>query len=76
MVVASFKVKSNKASEVYFFDSADGVGLAFTTNIQVLAVAATGSGDPALADRPDIVLIYGDDSVNTGNANLINVNYG
>lgn len=76
VVVASFKVKKNQAAEVYFFDSNDGIGEAFTTNVQVLAVAATGSGDPAVADRPDILLIYGDDTVNTSNANLINTNYG
>ena len=76
VVVASFKVKSNKASEVYFFDSGDGVGITMGTNIAVKAVAATGSGDPANADLPDVVVLYGDDLTNTSDANLINTNYG
>lgn len=77
VAVGSFKVKSLKASEVYFFDSDDGIGLKFTTNLQVLANdAATGAGNPVAGDRPDLVVIWGDDSVNTADQNLINVNYG
>lgn len=76
VVIGSFKVKSNKAAEVYFYDSGDGIGTQFSTDLKVLAVAATGSGDAAAADRPDIVVIYGDDTVNTGDSNLINVNFG
>ena len=77
VAVGSFKVQSNKAAEVYFFDSVDGVGLKFTTDLKVLTNdAATGAGNPAAGDRPDIVVIWGDDTVNTADANLINTNYG
>jgi len=76
VVFASVRVRANKAAEVYFFDSGDGVGDAFTTNIQVSAVAASGSGNPNTADLPDIVLLYGDDATNTADSNVINVNYG
>jgi hypothetical protein len=77
VVIGSFKVKSNQASEVYFFDSSDGIGENFGTNLKVAAVAAAdGTSNPAAADRPDIVVIYGDDLVNTTDANLINVNFG
>jgi len=79
IVVASFKVKANKAAEVYFYDSGDGIGEQFGTNLKVLAVAAAdGTSNPDAADRPDLVVIYGDDTVNAGEAdrNLINVNFG
>lgn len=77
VIMSSFRVKSNKAAEVYFFDSGDGVGAAFGTNIKVQATAAAdGTSNPAVGDRPDIVVLYGDDTVNTADANLINVNYG
>jgi len=77
VAVASFKVLSNKASEVYFFDSGDGVGLKFTTDLKALTNdAATGAGNPAAGDRPDLVILWGDDTVNTADANLINTNYG
>lgn len=77
IVFASFKVASNRASEVYFYDSEDGVGQSFATDLEVQAVAAAdGTSNPAAGDRPDIVVVWGDDTVNTEDANLINTIYG
>lgn len=77
VVIASFKVASNRASEVYFFDNVDGVGIPYSTDLEVQAVAALdGTSNPAVGDRPDIVVVWGDDAINTDDANFINVNYG
>ena len=84
IVIGSFKLKAagatateDRASEVYFFDSVDGVGLEYATDLEVQAVAAVdGTSNPAAADRPDIVVVWGDDAINTDDANLINVNFG
>lgn len=77
VVIGSVKVKTGRASEVYFFDSVDGVGEEYATNLQVKAVAAAdGTSNPAVGDRPNIVVVWGDNAINTGDANFINVNYG
>lgn len=77
IVVASGKVQSTRAMEMYFYDSIDGVGVKTTTDIKILAVAAAdGTSNPAAADRPDVVVVYGLDTVNTEDANLINTIYG
>jgi len=76
VVIASFKVASNRASEVYFYDSQDGVGISFATDLEVQAVAATGSGDAAAGDRPDIIVVWGDNTVNTDEQNLLVSTYG
>lgn len=76
VVIASFKVSSNRAGEAYFYDDVDGVGIPYSTDLEVQAVADTGSGDPAAGDRPDIVVVWGDNAINTEDANLINTIYG
>lgn len=77
VVIGSFKVKSNRASEVYFYDSVDGVGLEYATDLEVQAVAAVdGAANPAAGDRPDIVVVWGDNAINTDERYLIDTNYG
>ena len=77
VVIASAKGTANNALEAYFYDSTDGVGIPYSTNLQVAAVAAAdGTSNPAAADRPDVVVVWGDDAINTDDANLINVNFG
>ena len=77
VVIASYKVGSNQAAEAYFYNSVDGVGIPYATDLEVLAVEALdGSGDAAAGDRPDIVVVWGDDAINTEDANLINTIYG
>lgn len=64
--IASFKIKATKSGEVYFFCGSDGIGIPFATNLQVKSgTAADPTANPAAADRPDIVVIYGDDDTNT-----------
>ena len=77
VVIASFKVTSNHASEVYFYDTIDGVGIPYATDLEVQAVAAAdGTSNPAAGDRPDIVVVWGDNAINTEDQNLINTAYG
>jgi len=77
VVIASSKVRSGRAMEAYFFDSVDGVGINYSTNLQVKVVAAAdGSSNPAAGDRPDVVVVWGDDAINTDEQNLINTIYG
>ena len=77
IVVASFKCKSLKSAEAYFYGGDDGVGIPFATNLKVNTVdALTGLVAPAAADRPDVVTVWGDNTVNTSDSNLINTNYG
>lgn len=77
VVIGSFKVASNHASEVYFYDSIDGVGLAYAVDLEVQAVAAVdGAANPAAGDRPDIVVVWGDDAINTEDANFLVSTYG
>ncbi len=76
VILAAFKVKANQASEVYFFDSSDGIGENFGTDLKALTIKASDGTAPAAADRPDLVVIWGDDTVNTTDSNLINVNFG
>lgn len=76
VVIGSFKIKSTRSSEVYYFDSVDGVGIEYGTSLIVKAVAAAdGSSNPAAGDRPDLVVIWGDDAINTTDSSLINTNY-
>lgn len=80
VAIAAFKAKSLKATEAYFYGHDEGIGLPFTTDLKVAAFAAAGGietpANPAAADRPDIVVCYGINTVNTDDANLINTNYG
>ena len=77
VVVASFKVGANQAAEAYFYNSLEGVGIPYATDLEVQAVAASdGAANPAAADRPDIIVVWGDAAINTDEANLIDVNYG
>lgn len=77
VVIASFKVGSNRAGEAYFYDDIDGVGIPYSTDLEVQAVdALTGATDPAVGDRPDIVVVWGDDAINTEDANFPDVTYG
>ena len=77
VVQASGKVAKNKAAEVYFFNSDDGVGIKFATSLKVAAVQASdGTTSATGVNAPDLVVIWGDDTVNTADANLINTNYG
>jgi hypothetical protein len=74
---ARYKVKSGKSAEAYFYAGDDGVGIPFTTNLKVNCLdAATGAADPAVGDRPDVTTVWGDNTVNTSDSNLINTNYG
>lgn len=66
VAVGSVKVKATKAGEVYFFAGDDGIGIPCATDIEVIATAAAdGTSNPAAGDRPDIVVIYGDDATNS-----------
>lgn len=77
VVVASSKIAANQAMEAYFYNTNNGVGISMGTNLKVLAVAAAdGISNPNAVDRPDILVVYGVDSVNTEDANLINTIYG
>jgi hypothetical protein len=77
VVIASFKVGSNRAAEAYYYDDIDGVGIPYATDLEVQAVAAVdGSAQPAAGDRPDVIVVWGDDAINTEDANLINTIYG
>ena len=77
VVQASGKVAKNKAAEVYFFDSGDGVGITFATSLKMAAVSAVdGTTSATGVNAPDLVVLYGDDTVNTADSNLINTNYG
>lgn len=77
IVIASAKCTANCALEVYLAGATDGVGITFGTDLKVKAVqAADGSSNPAAADRPDVVVIYGDDTVNTDSQNLLVTTFG
>lgn len=77
IVVASFKVKAAQAAEAYFYNSLEGAGISIGTDLKVKAVAAAdGTSNPSAGDRPDVVVVYGVDSVNTEDSNLINTIYG
>jgi hypothetical protein len=64
VVIASFPVEPGCAGEVYFCAHTDGIGIKHSTDIEVLAIQRDGSGDPAAGDKPDVVVIYGDDDEN------------
>lgn len=64
-----------RALEVYFYDSVDGVGIEYATDLEVQA-QTNAAGNPLAADRPDIVVVWGDNAINTQDQNLINLNYG
>lgn len=75
VVVASGKVGANQALEVYFYNSLDGVGIPYATDLEVQVVASTGSGDPSTADKPDVIVVWGDDAINTDEPLTPNTNY-
>lgn len=75
IIIFRGKVTPTRALEVYFYDDVDGVGIPYSTDLEVRAVLAAG-GNPDAADRPDIVVVWGDNAINTEDRNLINVNYG
>lgn len=77
IIIAAFKCKSLKSAEAYFYGGDDGVGIPVATNLKVNSFdAATGAANPAAADRPDVTTVWGDNTVNTSDSNLINTNYG
>lgn len=61
VVVASVKCKQDKAAEAFFYAGDDGVGIPISSSgLTVKAVqSADGSSNPASANRPDIIVYYG-----------------
>jgi hypothetical protein len=77
IVIACAKVLATRQTEAYYFDNVDGIGLPYGTDLEVNAVLASDGTTPAATTaRPDVVVIWGDDAINTTDANLINVNFG
>lgn len=75
VVLASFPVTANNASEAYYYDYLDGVGFPYGTDLEVLAVTLAG-GNPDAANQPDIVIVWGDNAINTEDANFLVSTYG
>lgn len=75
-ITGAFLVKAKKSGETYFYGGEYGIGIPFASDLKVSANNLTNDGDPSSGDRPDIVVVWGDDTSNTEDANFIVTNYG
>lgn len=58
VIVGAVLCGANEDAEAYFFGGSGAVGVNIATSLKVKATQADGSSDPAVADRPDVKVIY------------------
>lgn len=76
IVIACAKVSASGFTEVYFYDGTDGVGIPYSTDLEVNAVLASDGSTPAATTaRPDVIVVWGDDAINTEDSATANTNY-
>ena len=77
IVTASVAVPANGFAEAYFYSTTDSIGVTHATDMKMSTkLMSDGTTAAATTARPTVTAIYGLDSVNTADANVINTNYG
>lgn len=77
IVIASVKVPANGYAEAYFNSTTDSIGVAYATDLEIDAkLTSDGTTAASTTARPTVTTIWGDDAINTSDANLMNTNYG